>query len=79
MGVHIKHCLLIPLINYNTDTGLDVVFDLFPGQAPTSITLCVCAPTTGEWRTQMNVQVEVTVNTRPENKSKTGICVVIYW
>ena len=42
MGVHIKHCLLIPLINYNTDTGLDVVFDLFPGQEPT-ITLCVCA------------------------------------
>ena len=27
--------------NYNTDTGLDVVFDLFPGQEYT-ITLCGC-------------------------------------
>ena len=32
-----------PSINYNTDTGLDVVFDLFPGQEYT-ITLCVCPP-----------------------------------
>ena len=28
-------------INYITDTGLDVVFDLFPGQEYT-LTLCVC-------------------------------------
>ena len=33
--------MLAPSINYNTDTGLDVVFELFPVQTYT-ITLCVC-------------------------------------
>ena len=33
-------------INYNTDTGLDVVFDLFTGQEYTitlRVCVCVCA------------------------------------
>ena len=57
---------------YNADAGINVVFDLFTGQKY-SITLCVCVfvPTPGVLRTQMHVQVEVTVNTRPGNKSKT--------
>ena len=49
-------------MNYNTDTGLDVVFDLFPERVYT-ITLSLAYT--------MNVQVEVTVNTRLGNKSKT--------
>ena len=54
----------------NTNAGLDVVFYLFLGQEYT-ITLCVSVPNLGVLCTRMNVQVEVTVNTRPVNKSKT--------
>ena len=68
--VHIDR-LSYPSINYITDAGLDVVFDLFPGKEYTIILcVCVCVPTPGVLRTRMNVQVEVTVNTRPVNKSK---------
>ena len=46
---------------------------------PVCVNVCVC-PILGVLCTRMNVEVEVTVNTRPGNKSKmtSGICVVIY-
>ena len=68
-----------PSKNYNTDAGVDVVFDLFTGQRTQLPCLCVCVPTQKSCVHELNVQVEVTVNTRPVNKSKTtstpGICV----
>ena len=45
--------LVISIVNYNTDSGLDVVFDLFPGQEYT-ITLCVCVPNLGVLYTYAN-------------------------
>ena len=64
-------------IHYNTtDAGLDVVFHLFDLLSRFIYRIClhnnpVCAPTPGVFRTQMNVQVKVTVNTSPVNKSQT--------
>ena len=57
-------------INYNTDTGLDVVFDSFPGRVYTK-TFCVCVSTPGVLRVWISVHVEVNVNTRLGIKSKT--------